>query len=680
MKNYNLTILGMLHWILLVALLLMLPVQAYSAPEVFFRGSPDRVLPSMVPPDAEKRSSHTEELKHQHPAAHYSYTWRFKNSKGNPGYVWLAYSVFDELSTRYELGRYTKSNTMAAYLSTTGYLRTSLCPRGKSDPPEYQLQETNIQRQHILTCQGDVTEGIAKGKAPASSYANIYGADQQSKQKFAGHYGNVWFWVEVSNGDDAHNAATIGHAVLSKLSGKGELVEQPTPVAPGSQAEAAAPAVEESRFEVFALPSPAGDAGSRTAYLPASNKLPAKLVAKAKPGGQVSFAIRSGKNANLQSGNVVGQQMNVKAGSNGLAEVLFYYNGGQVSSPLSYEIRVSQPGVQDTLTVNVGLGLAFDRIKAVKGDLRDTYPFTLTVKSRFYPKLQVGNYLTHIKNSGLWSGLTLGVKLDSQWVNMPSDATPDDSFRGTANIASTAEGENLLTVANGQPQYYLTQYAYPAVVMKSDGRHAYRIFGELVLLDTNGADLGGLEESLQQKETIAIVSRDTPEHWMASLVCSLEVTSTEQYVMLETAKMLPIGGEAVDVLTTVTGMMCKFGQAEYESLFYDIGTVLGGKYLDHLMEPEVFDKLTPKQQKAAQLAKKSYDDLDEYKKDQEREKWLSNAPKPPAEETAPTEPPADNKTLPSGEELKDLGKVIEENAGKTLKDIRDSFKGIFKKK
>lgn len=489
------------------------------------------------------------------------------------------------------------------------------------------------------------------------------------------HAGNVFITMMSSGckGEQQQTAYDLTNDILSKLPRTGQLED----VAPSEDEPEATVADAGPRFEVFALPSAVGDTDSRRAYLPASRQLPAKLTAKAKPGTAVTFAIRSGKGAILQAGAGKGQQVTVKANASGLAEALFYYTGGKVGSPLTYEVQVSKPGEKDTLTVHVGLGLAFDRIKAVKGDMRDTYPFTLTVNSRFYPKLRLGTYLSAAQTAGLWGGLTPGVKLGTTWVNMPPGATPDLAFRGTASISDTPEGHSLLVVAHneakGEPQYYLTNHLYPAVVMQSDGRHAYKIDGELVLLNAAGLSVGALEESLQQSDALAIVARDTPEHWLTSLACSLEVTSTEQYVMLETAKMLPVGGTAVELLTSATGLMCKFGQADYESLFYDIGTILGGKYLDHLMEPEVFDKLTPKQQTAAKLAKKAYDDLDEYKAEQEREKWL----KRPVKTAEPANEPAQNAEAPK--DLKDMGKSIEENLGKSVKDLRDALKGIFKK-
>jgi hypothetical protein len=145
--------------------------------------------------------------------------------------------------------------------------------------------------------------------------------------------------------------------------------------------------------------------------------------------------------------------------------------------------------------------------------------------------------------------------------------------------------------------------------------------------------------------------------------------------------------------------MCKFGQGEYESLFYDLGTVVGGKYLDHLNEPDVLKKLTPKQQEAAKLAKKAYDDLDEYKQREERDKWLGEAGKrlreskasPPPEKplptpaesassgSAPTTTPApagstDDGLKKTGDELK---KSVED-LQKSFEDLGNTFKGIFK--
>jgi hypothetical protein len=401
---------------------------------------------------------------------------------------------------------------------------------------------------------------------------------------------------------------------------------------------------------VEAFPAPSAAQVGRTAYLPASTKLPARLVAKTKPGTATTFEIVSGKQASLQAGAGKGALLTVKADGNGVAEALFFYTGANIKAPLAYDVRITTPGRRETVTVNVGLGLVFDRIQAVKGDVLDTHAFTLGVRSRFYPRLNLGQYLYSAHESGIWGDRQVGIRLSTRWINAPDGAAPDLSFTGTTKIVTTPAGESFLTVgrneAPGEPQYYLGKHLYPAVVMRSDGRHAYRINGGIVLLDKSDAFTEFISEGMQQGEALAIVSSDTPEHWLTSLACSLEAQDEVQYVMLETVKMLP-GGGAVDALTSATGLMCKFGKGDYESLFYDLGTIMGGKYLDHLTDPEVVQKLTPRQQSAAKLAKEAYDKLDEHRKGEERDKWIGAAGErlrnskeegPAAKQQAPTAP------------------------------------------
>lgn len=668
-------------------LFLAWPLLVHAATEFHLASSPEPYLPEAVPPNAE-RLFHRGPVAGQGPPVAYLYRWNFKDRRGITRGVQLSYTLFELPSARYFHGGDIKSNAQAAYLTVVQNARSRLCWSTSSGAQQrFTVRATDIEQRYLENCGADLTKELRRNPVPVSSYGYVTRYDSsiktQFEQQFYGHYGNVVVEVHVIEGDDSFDASVIGLAALSRLTGKLTATETP---AQADETPAAAPSDDGPRFEVFAMPSAVGDQESRRAYLPASNKLPARLVAKAKAGTPITFSIQEGRNGMLQAGASTGQQVVAKAGSSGLAEALFYYNGGRIGAPLTYRVQVSKAGEKDMLTVHVGLGLYFERIKAVKGDMRDTYPFTLTVRSKYHPALRIGDYLTAVKSSRLWNDLTVGIRLRTLWVNMPAGAEPDDAFRGTVTIANTPEGQNLLVVANneapGKPQYYLTSYPYPAVVMKSDGRHTYRIEGELALLTPEGVSVGSLEESLQQSDALAIIARDTPEHWLTSLVCSLEVTTTEQYVMLETAKMLPVGGTAVELLTSATGLMCKFGQGEYESLFYDIGTILGGKYLDHLLEPDVFDKLTPKQQTAAQLAKKAYDELDEYKQNQERDKWLKNPVRPPAPSAASPEQsgdPAPSASPNLNDAAKEAGKALEEGIGKSMKELKDTFKGIFKR-
>ncbi len=505
------------------------------------------------------------------------------------------------------------------------------------------------------------------------------------------HAGNVFIDLNsTANGDcnfgeQQQAAYEMANEIVSRLPRTGQVD------ATAAREVEEAPPVENPDLMVEAYPAPSSAQVGRTAYLPASTKLPAKLVAKTKPGTATTFEILSGKQAQLQAGASKGTRLTIKADGNGVAEALFFYTGANIKAPLAYEVRISTPGRRETATVNVGLGLAFDRIQAIKGDVLDTHAFTLGVKSRFHPKLNLGQYLYSAQQAGIWGDKQVGIKLKTSWVNAPEGASPDQAFVGTTKIVTTPVGESVLVVgkneAPGEPQYYFGKNLYPAVVMKSDGKHAYQINGGIVLLDKNDAFSEFIQEGMQQGQALALVSRDTPEHWLTSLVCSLETQDEVQYAMLETAKMLP-GGDVVDALTSATGLMCKFGKGEYESLFYDLGTIVGGKYLDHLNQPEILTKLTPKQQSAAKLAKKAYDKLDEHKKGEERDKWIGAAgerfrnsrteqpaakqPPPPASTSTPSPAPNPTPAQPGN----DLKKNVED-LQKSFEELGKTFKGIF---
>jgi uncharacterized protein YoaH (UPF0181 family) len=339
------------------------------------------------------------------------------------------------------------------------------------------------------------------------------------------HAGNVFIDMNsIANGhcnfgEQQQAAYEMANEIIAKLPRTGEAETPP--------AEEKEKPAEIPQLLVEAYPAPSAAQVGRTAYLPASTKLPARLVAKTNPGAATTFEIVSGKLALLQAGTKKGNRLTVKADGNGVAEALFFYTGANIKAPLTYEVRITAPGGRgEAVTVNVGLGLAFDRIRAVKGDMLDTHVFTLGVKSRFYPKLNIGQYLYSAHESGIWGDRQVGIRLRTSWVNAPDGVAPDLSFAGTTKIVTTPEGESVLVVgrneAPGEPQYYLGKHLYPAVVMKSDGRHAYRITGGIVLVDKNDAFSEFISEGMQQGQALAIVSRDTPEHWITSLVCSLE--------------------------------------------------------------------------------------------------------------------------------------------------------------
>jgi len=653
---------------LAATIVLLLPLLAHAAQEYYFKGTIDDLRPPVVPSHASADTAKD--------GRSFRFRWFYKNREKIDREVRLHYYVIDDAAVRSACGSFTRVPSNCNYWTILSLINYKTCPESASS--RYTVRSSNIDAKLFRICRGNLTvdSSIKKPTGPLTAYAHLYKdlAHVRATDEYVyGHYGNVWFEVDAPYNDGTVDVAAIGQSVLARFSGK-PLTEAPAEVA--DKPEAAPPEAGDSGLEASALPTAQAGPASRHAYLPASKQLPAKVSAKARAGTAVTFAIVSGRDAILQAGGSKGQALTLKAGREGVAEVLFYYTGENVASQLEYEVRVSTPGNRDSVTVHVGLGFAFERVQAVKADQRDTHAFTLSVRSRFYPKLSLGRYFAAAHDSGIWGRQRVGVYLKAQWVNAPEGAPPDEAFFGTARIAPTPLGESVLTVgrneAPGKPQYYQTSYMYPAVVMKSDGRHAYQINAGIALLDAQEAKIDYIEEGMLQEQALVIVARDSPEHWMTSLACSLEATSAEQYLMLETAKNLPVGGTAVGLLTSATGLMCKFGKAEYESLLYDLGTILGGKYLDHLMEPGVFRKLTPRQRTAARVARQSYDRLDDYKKGQERDKWLSN---PAASSRSQSGDGA-----PASKPTQTEGKIREQGLDGDLKELQksaDDLKNLF---
>ncbi|MEJ5227577.1 hypothetical protein [Thermodesulfovibrio sp.] len=459
----------------------------------------------------------------------------------------------------------------------------------------------------------NISNEFKKIKVEPFNYIFIYAKPEaatlnNASAALSGHYRNMAVFLRVGpckNFNVEQVARKYGLEALNKLMGTNISIEKPEEKVKKEQ-----PKQEEIPVRVIAMPSAAGDEMWSIAYLPATNKLPAKIIAETKPNTKVTFHIvKSPKDAYLVIGNKKGVTIETKSDNKGIAEALFYYNGGKVTQPKKYEIKVSTGEERDFATVNVGLGLAFDKIKAVQGAYGDRHPFTLSLVSKHFPKLNLGLYFSSASRK-VWNGQTVGVRLKPQWVNKPANLPADKVFNGITKITpvmASSGGNNVLTVlsydSGEETVYNITKYAYPAVKMMSEGIHNYRITGELVLTDEEGRDLGRIDETLLQSDALAVLSKEMPEHFMVSLVCALEAQDTDQFLMLEYIKKIPVHGKYVDELLNVMGILCKFGKADYEGLFYDLNNYLGGKWIDHLTSPKVFEKLTPRQQKAAQWAK-----------------------------------------------------------------------------
>lgn len=535
------------------------------------------------------------------------------------------YVVSWENAKKYYGGKKVHPNTYA-YLKIIGDKFKSVCLGGNCP---HLFVESNIPMEH-QKC--DFYANPDKITVPPTN-PNYYIYKQctmSGGKPFYNVYKGLWSYANVFIEVSAYDINTlkkIGESAVAKLMGKSIPIEKPIEP-PVKEVQQEQPKQESPKVRAIAMPSAYGDDLWSIAYLPATNKLPAKIIAETKPNTPVTFHIvKSPKDAYLLIGNQKGITLETKSDSRGIAEALFYYNGGKVTQPKKYEIKVSTGEERDIATVHVGLGLAFDKIKAVQGAYGDRHPFTLSLVSKHFPKLNLGLYFSSASRK-VWNGQTVGVRLRPQWVNKTSDLPMDKVFNGITKITpvmASSGGNNVLTVlsydSGEETVYNITKYAYPAVKMMSEGIHNYRIRGELVLTDEEGRDLGNINETLIQSDALAVVSKENPEPYMVSLVCVFEAQSADQFVMLDFIKRFPVYGKYADEFLNITGMLCKLGKSDYEGLFYDLNNYLGGKWLDHLTKPTIFSKLTPKQQKAVKWAKATFEATQKIKTKKEYDDW-----------------------------------------------------------
>lgn len=710
---------------------------------VYFEKYPDDYSPSyvpeeIIPPTAKKESNKNNEKNVL--LGQLTYSWTEADPNGNECRITLGYNRHTYATTNYGWGSYKRDGITvkpeeAAYINSLKYVGHYL-----SDNYET-VEVKNIPSTHIQNAKDSndpradlkIIRNLREMKTIPAGYIVSFDKSK-NRYGFTAPYANINMYVDISCSLSKNYKAGFHHefmknkvkhvglAAYNKLTGNPVMVEKP--VEKSKEVKQEQPKQESPKVRVIAMPSAYGDDLWSIAYLPATNKLPAKIIAETKPNTPVTFHIvKSPKDAYLFIGNQKGITLETKSDSKGIAEALFYYNGSKVTQPKKYEIKVSTGEERDIATVHVGLGLAFDKIKAVQGAYGDRHPFTLSLVSKHFPKLNLGLYFSSASRK-VWNGQTVGVRLRPQWVNKTSDLPMDKVFNGITKITpvmASSGGNNVLTVlsydSGEETVYNITKYAYPAVKMMSEGIHNYRIRGELVLTDEEGRDLGNINETLIQSDALAVVSKENPEHFMVSLVCAFEAQSADQFLMLEILKKVPAYGEIIDEFLNVTGILCKFGKADYEGLFYDLTTYLGSKWIDHLSSDEVFPKLTPRQQKAVKWAEKSMEKLGDIKSQREfREKMSQEkdkkyqpsyiiidntmvwAPTPSEIEEAertiqkmeeqqqknkPIEAKFNNENLKKADEMKKQQNTqtqgSEDNVfEKAINELKDAFKKIFK--
>lgn len=389
------------------------------------------------------------------------------------------------------------------------------------------------------------------------------------------------------------------------------------------------------------------DSASEEGLIPAADLLPARLNVQGLAADvALTVTIPASAQAELRASGATGggKTLTMKADGSGRAEIqLFAKIAEKTAKPYTVAVHI-QPAEGKALdaTVQVGLSLAFSEIKAVKGSglntVRAPWPLLLGVKSLARPEINVSKYLDRAEKSGAWGDLTLGVDLKTEWLNQPASSADDRVYWGTTNVYFHGKvAGNTILVANGEPQYRVESFTYPAVVLNSGGEHLYRVSAFPVVMkasdksSTAAARKGSASsEPWLANERVVVLSGNDPDTWFDFFqagACALEPTSTEQEIYLGLLKTFPVTAPLAGDITGAASIACNFAKGDYASAFLDFGKMLGTKYIERLAEPGAIKGLTPREQKMVRAAKMFTDEVDKSEKDDEKEKLKANLKK-----------------------------------------------------
>ncbi|MCX6222549.1 MAG: hypothetical protein NTZ69_16385 [Bacteroidia bacterium] len=376
--------------------------------------------------------------------------------------------------------------------------------------------------------------------------------------------------------------------------------------------------------------------------IPASPLLPAKVIYKVgKSNVNVTFSLLVNCSGELRSETTQGKSISVISDAKGDAVVWYYYTDqNDIKAPVKITIVAEAEGKSKKAFVNVGLGLAFDGLKEIPEQVyiyskAKPYAFKISVKSLFYPKLNIALYARAANESQIWGSKKIGVELVCTWINKPDDAEEDYFFVGSTFIECTKSDNvtNVLVATHGPNWEYYTDYSYPAVTLRSEGTHIYKVNGKLAVINDDSKDknmIGLMNEPMANCPALIPLSSEYPERWYKSFACALATVDSEQkYLLVEAAKLIPTLGLWADVPMTASQFVCGLINGDYEKSILDLASWLGGQYIDNLSDKKVFDLLNTSKQNAVLAAKAAYFGTDQYKKkgelEQIREKQKNRA-------------------------------------------------------
>lgn len=636
----------------LVSLSLLQPLPILAADRSFghFAGNADSLRPPVVPADAKERKSDAQNRSRYSDSAEWlAYRQQqnttvqanslvevdvFRGEDHNGNYKYYGAKDLKELTilnAEFAALRriMTEHDTFKAVQKTSGKI---------SAITENTLPERYYQGQYSVSSLSDYIK-LRKEKKIGNYHTLAWVEKVQSEHgmvytRRVAQAGNVFIRTRtlVSKGYDGSLPATdtTMNYILAKLGGEAFAPSQePAPVA---RLEAKEPEATH-RPELVVAPTPDGTMGT-TALIPATDQLPARVLLKGgQPNSSVVFHLRRDGGLLKAQGKQDRYELPVRVDAQGNAEVQFAYTGGPLTSSAEYELIAMNEGKKATARIVVGLGLDFERIRAIQGQsyASHIFAFSLGVKSRFHPRLDLTTYLYYAEQSKVWGDRTLGVHITPEWLNR--GAGDDIAYDWTTEIKPLPGGNGLVATDSAkvakQPYYEGMKYSYPAVKLESSGKHVYKVAGTPVVIEPDGVVVGGRNgEPAMNNQPLLVMTVDAdPDNYFKMLACSLDAQDGIQWLIWEGAKSIPAAGKVFDGVQTGAGILCKLTQGDYENAFYDFSNFAGGKALDKLglrlkEHPEKYSQNVHTAYKRAQTA---YDGLMAKKNRDERDRLIQKS-------------------------------------------------------
>ncbi len=294
--------------------------------------------------------------------------------------------------------------------------------------------------------------------------------------------------------------------------------------------------------------------------------------------------------------------------------IMAYDNGADDKQParkvdktITVEVLDDEGKVLDsrTLPYRVGLGLAYTHAKLILVNTEPsrlaTHALVLTVASDLRPGMDVGawfeDYDTCRKGERVRFQPDIKVNLRPEVLIGPNEVfgapVKLQVYRGPLAFARLNDKEAVLVVdgimpvqvgkGGGGPQHQSGKHRYPGVALAVTGEYSFMTALRPHVGSSEAWDFGDLTQDLFYTATF-----EPDPSWQQLYACMFEAHTTQQVVLRETLKLMPVYGSGISWGFTAFSSLCAYSKGNYDKSFLTIMKKIG----EVAAEKMIFSQLT----------------------------------------------------------------------------------------